>query len=667
MKKRITAAALCLLCLLGLLLMPGRMQVMADEVGYFTGEVTLLKEMENSYVFQIDVGNNGEDFEGVVRLHFNGAPTDSSCSYEQEITIPSGGQKQYKLTIPASNMQQTRGSGSLFFVNKKGEVLQTISFKDILGGKMSGIQVGILSDDYDSLTYLDMGGETYNMGNVDKPIRLVKLDKDQVADALDGLYYLVIDHFDTSALKEESMDALLQWVENGGCLMVGTGSYAEQTLAGFDPDALEIAVGEISSPGEENPVSVTASNGNYYSFSNAGIDFSQMAVATLALMGTEGMDNSEFPAILFPKGKGCMAVFSISLGEQEMQKARQNTEVARTLYDGITSYASSASIQTDSDWYWGQNAFGRIDHENTSVGFTFPKILMLIYVILVGPILYLILRAAKKREWYWIFVPASAVVFVGILFLYGQSVKINRTSLYSVTVQEASGQQQEEMETYFSGYHSGVKPWSVKLKDNYIYGGAGLMGYGSGGSTDKDHYVVSYGDGIRIGMNPASNFETGFLYAVGTGTGHGSIQADNISLDNQSFSGKIENKTDCDFPYLGIRADDYMIVVDNVKAGETLDLSKLHKSNRVVYETNYPDDVFYEMVQSNRSDESERSDLKAALTIGLNTANKYRNQGQVLICGVVPDYEKTASDKCREISIGCLYATAKQEGNHAAN
>ena len=110
-----------------------------------------------------------------------------------------------------------------------------------------------------------------------------------------------------------------------------------------------------------------------------------------------------------------------------------------------------------------------------------------------------------------------------------------------------------------------------------------------------------------------------------------------------------------------------MIVVDNVKAGETLDLSKLHKSNRVVYETNYPDDVFYEMVQSNRSDESERSDLKAALTIGLNTANKYRNQGQVLICGVVPDYEKTASDKCREISIGCLYATAKQEGNNAAN
>ena len=30
MKKRITAATLCLLCLLGLLLMPGRMQVMAD-------------------------------------------------------------------------------------------------------------------------------------------------------------------------------------------------------------------------------------------------------------------------------------------------------------------------------------------------------------------------------------------------------------------------------------------------------------------------------------------------------------------------------------------------------------------------------------------------------------------------------------------------------------
>lgn len=669
MRKRMTAAALCLFCVLGLLLMPGRMQVMADEVDYFTGEVSLLKEMENSYVFRIDVGNNGEDFEGLVRLRFTGVSSESGCSYEQELTLPSGGQKQYKLTVPASNIEQTKGSGSLLFVNQKGTVLQKISFKDVLGGKTSGIQVGILSDDYDSLTYMDMGGETYGMGNTEKPIRLVKLDKDQVTDALDGLYYLVIDHFDTSVLKAETMEVLEKWVENGGCLMVGTGSYVEQTLSGFDPDFLGVKAGEVSAAGEENQVPVMGSSQNYPCFQEAGIDSSQMPAANLMLTGTEGYETPGFPAILIPKGQGCAAVFSISLGEQEMQKAKQNTEVARVFYDGVTSNAVSASVSTDSDWaYWGQNAFGKIDHENTNVNFTFPKILMLFYVILVGPVLYLILRVVKKRELYWIFVPASAVVFVGVLFLYGQSVKINRTSLYSVTVQEASGEKDADMQTYFSGYHSGVKPWSVKLNDNYTYGGAGLIGYDSGGSSDEDHYVVHYGDGIRIGMNPTSNFETGFLYAAGNGAGHGGIKTEHLQMDGQAFSGTIENQTDVDMPYVAVRAEDYAIVIKDVKKGETIDLAKIHKSSRVVYETNYPEDIFYDMVQQDIGGSKDKNlDLIAALSIGVNVANGHRNQGHALVCGVVPDYEKAASDKCREISYGCLYTIAEQEGNHASN
>ena len=197
MRKRLTAAALCLLCLLGLMIMPGRMQVMADEVDYFTGEVSLLKELEDSYMFQIDVGNTGADFEGLVRLRFTGMSSEACCSYEQQISLPSGGQKQYKLTIPASNIEQTRGSGKIVFVNQKGKILQEIAFKDVLGGRMSGIQVGILSDDYDSLTYLDLGGEVYSVGNTEKPIRLKKLEKDQVDEALDALYFLVIDHYDT--------------------------------------------------------------------------------------------------------------------------------------------------------------------------------------------------------------------------------------------------------------------------------------------------------------------------------------------------------------------------------------------------------------------------------------------------------------------------------------
>lgn len=672
MRKRITAAALFLLGMVCLLLLPGQIPVQADQVKYFDGEVSVLKETENSFVFQVDVTNSGEDFEGLVRLRFNGMPDNGSCSYEQELSLPAGGQKQYRVSVPLNNIQQSKGSGSISFVNNKGKTLQTITFKDLLGGKISGIQVGILSDDYDSLTYLDLGGETYALGSVEKPIRLEKLDKDKTAAALDGLYFLVIDHYDTSVLDKETVAAIEKWVENGGCLILGTGAYAKETLAGFEKNFLDVSVKEISEPGEENPASVRASNntGNYYVFGNQGISLKEMAVASVLDNSGNSYELSDYPGLCFDKNKGSVLVLSISLGETEMQKAKKDSAMGRVLFDNCA--ISAGSLGDMGEWiYQGQKAFATIDQENTKVSFSFPKMLMLIYVILIGPVLYLILKAAKKREWYWICVPVCALVFVGILFLFGQSVKINRTNLYSVSVQQASGKEEEPVETYYRGYHSGVKPWSVALTDGYTFAGAGLTEMnGSGNTGEKDRYVVNYGEKIRLGMNPVSNFETGYLYAAGTKPGKGTIETKNLVVDsnNGTFSGTIENHTAYDFPYLYVRSDQAFMAIKDVKAKETIDLAAIRGSKRLVYESQYADDVFYDFldVYGNKRTQDD-NDQKSALMIGMYAANRYREEGEILVCGLVPGYEKTVTGKCREISFGCLYTTAEQEVSNAAN
>lgn len=674
MRKRLTAVSIFLLCMICLLLLPDQLPVKADEVKYFSGEVSLLKETESSFVFQVDVGNNGEDFEGLVRLRFNGMPANGSCSYEKELSLPAGGQKQYKVSVPVSNVQQSKGSGSLTFVDSRGKKLQTVAFKDLLGGKVSGIRVGILSDDYDSLTYLDMGGESYAMGSISKPVQLVKMEKDQVADTLDGLYFLVIDHFDTSALGKDTVAAIEKWVDDGGCLLLGTGAYAKETLSGFDQNYLDVTVGEISKPGESNPVAVRAANGSgdYFIFKEVGIDFEQMSVASLSQSGTSGYETSDIPGIIYQKNKGCVIAFPFSLGEQEMQKGKQNSGLAMCFYDNCAAAAVNMGAGEAWEWYYqGQKCFAMIDHKNSRVNFTFPKVLMLIYVILIGPLLYLFLRLVKKRESYWICVPVLALVFVGILFVYGQSVKINRTTLYSVSVQEASGSEEETVETYYSGYHSGVKPWSVKLSEGYTFAGAGLVDTDSSGNAgETDRYVINYGEGIRIGMNPASNFETGYLYAAGTKPGKGAIETENLVFDstNQMIGGSITNNTPYDFPYLYVRGDDGFLAVRDVKAKETIDLAEIRKSKRLAYESTYVDEAFYDFLDIYGNNQTKGdNDLKAALMIGMNVANGSRAAGDILVCGIVPDYEKTISGKCGEVSFGCFYTTAEQEVSDASN
>lgn len=45
---------------------------------------------------------------------------------------------------------------------------------------------------------------------------------------------------------------------------------------------------------------------------------------------------------------------------------------------------------------WG-NAFGVIDHLNTALDFSWLKVLIVVYVIVVGPLLYLLLCKMKKE------------------------------------------------------------------------------------------------------------------------------------------------------------------------------------------------------------------------------------------------------------------------------
>lgn len=673
MRKRL-ALGMLFVFLLSFVCVIGTQSISAESTKAFSGEVSLIKAEDTNCVVEVKVANQGADFDGVVRLLFTGSGNESECAFDMQLALPKDGEKQYMLTIPASNVSQSRGNGILAFIDQDEKVLQTVPIKNVFQGKTTGFGVGILSDHFDRLGYMDLGGQTYYLQNSEKPVSLVEMDPEKLAEQLDGIYYLIIDQFDMSTLDKKSVEAIESWVDNGGWLIVGTGAYVEKTLGSFDSGFLGITWGDVSEPGEANDASIGMVNmDRYYFFKDCGINFENMAIAELKDSGYKSYETDSFPGLVFGKGNGCVTVLSFSLGEDEMQKA--SADVCRTIYDETMVYSSSMGIYSSMDeWsYLGQSALGVIDHLNTTVDFTWMKVLIIVYVILVGPILYLILRKAKRSEWYWVGVPALALAFIGVIFLFGQSMKVHDTRVYSVSVQRADGQEKQKVDTYFSAYHSGVKPWSIQLEDRYAYGGAGFGNYGMGVNSPEDyHYRVSYGDGISLGMKPQSNFETGYLYASGTANGCGKINAENLQFTEQTQSGSITNQTGYDLPYMFVISDEYFMAIKDVKANETVDLAQARKDKRIVNEQTavYVDDIYYKLVDYyGYSKDEEDKDLLAALFIGMCSARQecQWGSGQVVVCGVVADSNQTVASKCFETSYGCLYTIAEQEVSNAAN
>lgn len=668
MHRRMAVALAVFICLFSLLAGLGKCVAYAEEESSeyaLFGNLELLKQEDDNYVIQVTVTNKGEDFSGIVQLVFASSATEN-CAYNTEITLPAQGKKQFTVTVPERAVDTAKGLCAMNFLDERGKLIQTVPFKNIFKNVSSSVPVGVLSDNYASLGYMDAGGMDFDIRRESHPLRLVELTQENMDVYLDGLYFLIIDQFNVSSLRQENIQAIQDWVRAGGWLIIGTGAYAEQTLSGFDEDFLDLSIMEIREPGEENTIHTNAQRyGYYYNYTEEDVDFTNMAIAELNINNLMGDDyeSAQNPAIINGSyGDGAVAVYFCSLGEKELRKLRDYDILY--MYEEVMYQSNSYHIDGRTDMnYIGQRALASIDSANTDVDFSWLKVLITIYVVLVGPVLYLVLRKCKKSEWYWIGVPVLGLTFIVAVFIFGQGSRVTGTKVYSVTVQRTDS---SKMDTYFLAYHSGTKPWEMRLRDDYEVGGAGWCGHYYGGinTSDYTYFVTNDSQGMSIGMKPHENFESGYLYAGGSAERKGSIIAADMQDKVYSigkFSGTVTNDTGVDLDYMAVWFESHIMIYKNVKAGETLDLYR-DADERCVYTYTSADavnDLMYSMLfrYNNSKKEEYRQDDIAALLIGLGVARDAQpaDKGYALIAGVSEDYDKAVASKCSETAYGCLY------------
>ena len=190
--------------------------VLSDETQQFTGDAVLLKQDTTSGTFQITVSNEGKDFDGMVRFQMIAdGGSNAYSAFDTKMALPEGSQKQYMLTIPVEDYESSRGIALITFLDDQGEVLQQVKLTGILGDKAAKITVGILSEDFDALSYMQMAGQTYYVDNADRDINLVDVSVSELKKSLSGLYFLVIDNFDMSVLDAKQIAAIEDWVDQG--------------------------------------------------------------------------------------------------------------------------------------------------------------------------------------------------------------------------------------------------------------------------------------------------------------------------------------------------------------------------------------------------------------------------------------------------------------------
>lgn len=608
----------------------------------------------STYDVKLTVENTGKDWEGTVRLAVIGSyGSKTDCAYDTVISLPQGSTKQFVVRIPRDSFSSSGKSGdvNVSLINGNSKVAAQTTFKQLLNEEADALTMGILSDDYSALTYLDMGGQKLYYYSDEYPIKLMELNQDNLKDALETMTFLVIDRYNTGVLTDDEILVIEKWIVDGGVLIIGTGSYAEDTLCGFD--YLGIECREVYEKGV---------NVNKWNSESEYVDWSKLNMANLMDTTNQYMQYHLSLAMTFSDSDGAVGVLPYSLSELGRLKASDfgdyisQSSFVNCILDDVSSSANSRYRSSYSghdkydNAYSSRRMLAMLGNSSNNLNFGVLKFIVIVYVILVGPVLYLILRALKKRDLYWVVVPASALLGIFLVFFAGRGFEVVSTRVYSVTVCNLSDK--SDCRTYLHCYDANHREWNLRLSEDYEYAGP-QTSY----SIDEDesyyYHIRKEGDRLFFGIRPATSFEDGYFCAGRTADAQmaGSIVGSGSSINTIYKS--ITNNTKYDFVYYGILKDDTVQVYRNLKAGETYELN--YQNN--IFTSSMGNYSYYYGFLGDARDavKPEEMDIIAALGMGVFSAYSKMGGNGIAIIGVTDDWEKTVDDSCNEKAYGCLY------------
>ncbi|MFP4698276.1 MAG: hypothetical protein ACLFMO_06180 [Eubacteriales bacterium] len=387
----------------------------------------------------VEIENTSKDFDGEIEIEVP-KTNNEYVLYTKEINLPKDSKKQ--VVIPVNILSQTEEIQVRLKDNKTVVAKEKLK---ISSGRLSSntILIGVLSDDFNSLSY-------FHQQSTSNKIVLVKLDKEVLPDTVNGLEALdmiIINNYDTSSLTENQYNSLKQWLIQGRYMLIGTGPTYSKSLSVFDDEFLS---GEILTSEK------LETNFGYNEFSPIQLDIQNIRLK-------DGEDLFKDGAVKkIKKGNGYISIAMFDLGLEPISSWENNSFFAQELIDRNISeqYKHNLLMQENMD----KNIYRIRDMLSVIPESKFQNtgklvIIIILYIILIGPALYIVLKKLDKRYLIWIAVPVISFLFAFIIYYTSTSTRFNKPFINSGNIIKYNNEETSIKKTYTSI----VSPYSSDL------------------------------------------------------------------------------------------------------------------------------------------------------------------------------------------------------------
>lgn len=375
------------------------------------------RKPNHGYPLTITVSNSGRDITG--ELVVNTTPSyNSGGNILTAIDLPSGSEKTFTISVPGSvntyyhnqpSLQQIRFfEGS--WQNGKEVTLQGDTKISSRTFREDELVVGLLSDDPDSLGYLKsiktIAGQPTNVVSIEE----TNLPSDFIGLGL--LDIVIIDQFSFSELPIPQQEAFYDWVHQGGIILVAGDNWVNKKM-GIFKDSLPMP----------SNIKTVPQKADFFE------DFGKSAFPKEVIDLTIGDLHSE-TTIIHNTDDGVPLLVSRKVGKGEiLQLSFSLTGSTLANWDEAPNSLSSLLQKPLRGHYPNYYSFyEQLNYTLSYVTGLFASsflpysalvILFTVYIILVFPTLYFLLRRFDKREFMWWVLPCMSFVICLSIFLIG--------------------------------------------------------------------------------------------------------------------------------------------------------------------------------------------------------------------------------------------------------
>lgn len=402
-------------------------------------------------------------------------------------------------------------------------------------------------------------------------------DKDEV---ISGFDLFIISKYDTSLLNDNQITALEKWVTTGGTLITGTGLSWQKVYHGL-PDNLKPYVINRTEDVQCTEI-LKMFTGRETPDMNLKLAKGQLGFDSVTKYGFEDSivvgDEHNPLAINYQRDYGTVIVLTFEPTVEPFASWQSKTTFMESLlqltninyqrfYEYSNGYYRSYSEQSSNISYLATEV-----PYDKAPPFLLMFIFLGVYVVLVGPVLYITLKVMDKRDLAWVIIPALSLAFLIGMYLFGFKTRYNaaitntasiieiKPELKEARVSSAIGVFNNKRGTMTIEYNEG-KGIQIPFfdRDNYYYGGAETQANVVLKYTQSNPVIFEKYD-VQLWM-------PNMLYAQQTIPVSGDILND-ITIEDGKLKGTIENTTAFDLLDTVIVLGNNIIRIGDVVSGD---------------------------------------------------------------------------------------------------